>query len=114
MEAPKKEEMLNQAEVAVDFALKKGADEAEAYVYQGFATNVVIERGQIAKSSRIIDHGVGIRVVVNKTLGFAYTNILEDKVAIEETVNKALSLAKVGKPDENWHSLPSKKDFAFC
>jgi len=107
--ALKKEELLDQAESAVDFALKRGAEEAEAFTYQGSATNVVIERGQIAKGSRIIDRGVGIRVIINKTLGFSYTNVLENKAAIEETVNKALSLAKAGKPDENWHSLPSKK-----
>ena len=44
----KQEEMLSLAEDAVRFALKKGADEAEAFTYQGLTTNVVIERGQIA------------------------------------------------------------------
>ena len=108
----KQEEMQSLAEDAVKFAIKKGADEAEAFTYQGLTTNVVIERGQIAKSSRIIDRGLGIRAIINKAVGFSYTNILESNVAIEETVSKALSSAKASKPDENWHSLASKKPLA--
>jgi PmbA protein len=105
----KQEELLSLAENAVKFALKNGAAEAEAYAYQGLTTNVSIERGQIAKSSRIIDRGIGVRTIINRAVGFSYTNILEGKGAIDETVRKALSSAKASKPDENWHSLPDKK-----
>ncbi|MEM3725639.1 MAG: TldD/PmbA family protein [Candidatus Bathyarchaeia archaeon] len=108
MAALKQEEMLSLAEDAVSFALKNYAEEAEAFVYQGLTTNVSIERGQIAKSSKIIDQGIGIRVIIRKAVGFAYTNILEKK-AIEEAVIKALSSARASKPDEDWHNLPIKK-----
>jgi predicted Zn-dependent protease len=74
----KKDEMIGLAEKAVGSAVQKGGAEAEAYVYEGQATNVSIEIGQINKSSRIIDRGIGIRVAVNKAVGFAYTNIVED------------------------------------
>jgi len=110
--ALRQEEMLNLAETAVNSALKRGADEAEAFTYQGLTTNIIIERGQIAKSSRIIDRGLGVRAIINKAVGFSYTNILESKTAIEETILKALSSAKASKPDEDWHSLPTKKTFA--
>ena len=63
----KKETMLSLAENAVKAALKKGAAEAEAYVYEGKATNVGIELGQISKTNRIIDRGVGIRVAVKQS-----------------------------------------------
>ena len=109
----KQEEMLNLAENAVSFALSKGAAEAEAFMYQGLTTNVGIERGQIARSSRIIDRGLGVRAIINKAIGFSYTNMLESKAAIEETILKALSSAKASKPDENWHSLPNKKPSAY-
>ena len=112
MVALKREEMLDLAEDAVSLALMKGADEVEAFAYQGLTTNVVIERGQIARSSRIIDRGLGVRAIINKAVGFCYTNILENKAAIEETVLKALSSAKASKPDEDWHNLPAKKTFA--
>ncbi|MEM3458355.1 MAG: TldD/PmbA family protein [Candidatus Bathyarchaeia archaeon] len=108
----KQQEMLSLAEDAVSFALKKGADEAEAFVYQGFANNVVIERGQIAKSSRMIDRGLGVRAVIKKAVGFSYTNMLENKTATEETVLKAISFAKASKPDEDWHGFSSKKPLA--
>ena len=109
MVALKQEEMLNLVEDAVSVALKKGADGAEAFAYQGLTTNVAIERGQIARSSRIIDRGIGIRAVINKAIGFSYTNMVESKTAIEEIILKALSSAKASKPDEDWQSLPVKK-----
>jgi len=108
----KQEEMLSLAEKAVNLALKKGAEEVEAFLYQGLTTNVTIERGQIAKSSRIIDRGLGIRAVVNKAIGFSYTNMLESDATFEETVLKALNSAKASKPDKDWHGLPTKKTFA--
>jgi PmbA protein len=104
-----KDQMLNLAENAVEFALKKGASEAEAYVYEGQATNAGIERGQITKSNRIIDRGVGIRVAINKSVGFAYTNITEDQHAVEDTILKALSASRASKPDQDWNGLPEKK-----
>jgi PmbA protein len=108
----KQEEILNLVENAVKFALKNGADEAEAFWYQGLTTNVGIERGQIARSSRIVDRGLGVRVILNKAIGFSYTNILENKAAIEETIFRALSSAKASKPDKDWRGLPTKKSFA--
>ena len=107
-----KDQMLRLAETAVSTALKKGAAEAEAYVYEGQATNVGIEQGQIAKSNRIIDRGLGVRVAVNKAVGFAYTNILEEQDAVEDTILRALSAARASKPDPDWHGFPEKKPYA--
>jgi len=106
-----KDEMLRLAENAVGIALKKGAEEAEAYVYEGQATNVGIERGQIAKSNKIIDRGLGIRATVNKAVGFAYTNIIEGQTAIEDTILRALSAARASKPDQDWNGFPEKKPY---
>ncbi|MGC8998022.1 MAG: TldD/PmbA family protein [Candidatus Bathyarchaeia archaeon] len=108
----KEEETISLAENAVKFALKHGADEAEAFVYQGLTTTVAIERGQIAKSSRIIDQGLGVRTVVNKAVGFSYTNIVNSKAAVEETVLKSLKSAKASKPDKDWKGFPYKKPCA--
>lgn len=113
MVAPKQEEQLSLAESAVDAALRKGADEAEAFAYQGLTTSVSIERGQIVRSSRIVDRGLGVRAVVRKAMGFSYTNVLEDKTAVEETILKALNLARASKPDLDWIGLPSGKPPAF-
>ena len=106
------EETVSLAEAAVKFALKRGADEAEAFVYQSLTTAVAIERGQIAKSSRIIDQGLGVRTVVDKAVGFSYTNILKNRAAFEDAVLKSLKSAKANKPDKDWQGFPYKKPYA--
>jgi PmbA protein len=108
----KKEVMVSLAEDAVGQALKKGASEAEAYVYEGQATNIGIELGQISKTNRIIDRGLGIRVAVNKAVGFAYTNVVEKADAVDSAIASALSSAKASKPDPDWKGLPQKKPYA--
>ena len=105
----KKDEMLSLTENAVAAAQKKGAMEAEICIYESQTTSVGIERGQITKSSRTIDRGLGIRVSVNKATGFAYTNVLEKQMAVEDTISKALSAARASKPDQYWHGLPERK-----
>ena len=111
MVALKQEKLLNTAADAVKSALKKGAAEAEAYVVESCSTMVGIERGQIAKSSRVLDQGLGVRAIVNKAVGFSYTNMLNDKKALEEAVEKAVSAARASKPDKDWNGFPVKKAF---
>jgi PmbA protein len=106
-----KQTMLDLAENAVKVALQKGAAEAEAFAYEGKATNVGIERGQIMKTARIIDRGIGIRVQVNKAIGFAYTNIVDNHATVEDAIVKALAAAKASKPDKDWRSLPENKSY---
>jgi len=110
----RQEEMLVLVENAVSFALKLGAAEAEAFAYEGQTTNVGIERGQITKSSRIVDRGLGDRILINKAVGFSYTNIIESKTAIEDVIFKALNAARAAKPDEDWYGLPEKKTLSFA
>lgn len=107
-----KNEMLSIAEKTVQTAVAKGAAEAEAYVYEGQASNIGIELGQVNKTNQIIDRGVGVRVVVNKTIGFAYTNIVQDPNAIEKIVDAALSSARASRPDQDWKGFASKKAYA--
>ena len=106
-----KNTMISLAENAVKAALNLGAAEAEAYVYEGQASNIGIELGQISKTNRIIDRGVGIRVAANKAIGFAYTNIVDDTTAVERAVTSALSAARASKPDPDWNGLPQKKPY---
>ncbi len=103
--------MIFLAENAVKAALKRGAHEAEAYVYEGQATNVGIELGQISKTSRIIDRGLGIRVIFSKATGFAYTNVINDSQTVDKVAEKALSSARASKPDPEWRGLPQKKEY---
>lgn len=111
MAALEKDVLLGLAEKSVKVALQKGAAEAEVFVYEGKATSVGIERGQITKSDRIIDRGIGVRVQLNKAIGFAYTNIIDNQTAVEETVLKALGAARASRPDEDWKGLPERKPY---
>jgi PmbA protein len=108
----KQEELQSMADDAIKTALRSGANEVEAYVYQGLATSIGIERGQITRSSRMIDRGIGIRVIANKATGFSYTNVLEKRNAIDEATQRALSSAKASKPDLDWNGLPSKRPYS--
>lgn len=111
MEALKEEDALSLAEYAVDFALKNGADEAESFIHYSFTRTVSIERGQITKSISMIDRGIGIRALVRNALGFAYTNIMEEKEDVKAAVLKAIKSARSSLPDKCWQGLPSKKSF---
>ena len=111
MEVPEKNFLIELAEKTVKVALQKGVAETEAYVYGGQATNVGVELGQISKTNRIIDRGLGLRVIVNKTTGFAYTNIVNDPETIERVVVSAISSAKASKPDIHWKGFPKKKPY---
>lgn len=112
MVALKQEEMQSLAEKAVNLAQRKGADETEAFVYQDLTINVIIKQGQIARGSKVIDRGIGVRIIVNNAIGFSYTNKLESEAVIEETILRALNSAKASKPDEDWHGFPTKKTFS--
>ena len=107
-----KDQMLNLAEKTVKIALRRGATEVEVYVYEGQATNVGIERGQITKTKKIIDRGLGIRATVNKAVGFTYTNIFEDHETIEGAILRAIGAARASKPDQDWKGFPEKKSYA--
>ena len=112
MAALEREQLLSVAHKAVTTALARGAAEAEAYVYDGKATSIGIERGQITKSSKIIDRGLGIRVAVNKAIGFAYTNAMDKKTALEDTALKAIGTARTSRPDPEWRGFPGKRPYS--
>ncbi len=108
-----KDSMLSLADYAVSYALQKGASEVEVYLYEGHSTNVGIERGQVTKSNKILDQGLGIRVIVRKAIGFAYTNAIENKNTINDAIASALSAAKASKPDKNWKDFPEKSSYGL-
>ena len=98
-------ELIEFTKKAVDFALKKGAQEAEAFLSLSSSTSITIERGQIVKSEKSVDQGLGVRVIYKKAVGFSYTNMLTTKT-VEDTANRAYKASKASKPDPAWVSLP--------
>ncbi len=105
---PKFEELTSFGHKAVNVAIRKGAEEAEAFLSSISSTSVNIERGQIVRGIKRRDQGLGIRAIYRKTVGFSYTNMLTDKT-VEDAAVKAFQSAKASKPDNNWVGLPSPK-----
>jgi len=105
---PKLEELIRFGHRAVNLAIEKGAEEAEAFLSRISTTSVDIERGQIVRSIKRTDQGLGVRAVYEKAVGFSYTNMLTNKTVEDATV-KAFKSAKASKPDKNWVGLPSPR-----
>ena len=55
------QELMDFGKRAVDFALRSGAEEAEAYLSINSGTSIDIERGQIVRSAKRMDQGLGVR-----------------------------------------------------
>jgi len=106
----KNAELSDLGRRAVEFAIKSGAQEAEAYLSVSNNTSIDIERGQIVRSAKSVDQGLGVRVVYRKAIGFSYTDILSIK-NIEEAGARAFRAAKASKPDKDWLKLPSPGRF---
>jgi len=104
----KPEDLINFGEKVVQVAMKRGAEEAEAFLSRSSSISVDIERGQIVRNVKMVDQGLGVRVVYKRAVGFSYTNTLTYKT-LKETAVRAFRSAKASKPDENWEGLPNPK-----
>ena len=102
----KTSELIDIGKRAIKFALRRGAEEAEAFLSMSSGTSIDIERGQIVRSAKSVDQGLGVRAIYGKAVGFSYTNTLTDK-NIEEAADRAFRAARASRPDKNWINLPS-------
>ncbi len=103
-------ELIDFGKRAVDFALRSGAQEAEAYLSMSSGTSIEIERGQIVRSAKSVDQGLGVRAVYRKAVGFSYVNMLTDK-SVEDAASRAFRAARASRPDKNWLKFPSQGSF---
>lgn len=104
-------ELIELGKKAVNFALRSGAQEAEAFLSFSSGTSINIERGQIVKSEKSVDQGLGVRAVYQKAVGFSYTNMLTTQT-VQETATRAYKAAKASKADPNWVSFPCPRKYA--
>jgi PmbA protein len=104
-------DLISFGKKAVDFALRCGAQEAEAFLNISSGTSIDIERGQIIRSTKSTDQGLGVRTIHKKAMGFSYTNTLTIN-NIKETATRAFKAAKASRPDKNWGKFPSQEDFS--
>ncbi|MFN0062465.1 MAG: TldD/PmbA family protein [Myxococcaceae bacterium] len=91
-------------------AKKRGATQAEAYVETGRESSVRVRDGEIEDLTQSTSKGVGLRVIVNKRLGFAYTSDFTTE-GLDAFVDRAVALAKAAAAHAH-HVLPTKAELA--
>lgn len=94
---------LGLAQEIVGRVSKKGA-EAEALIMAGQTTMIQVNKGQVEQLSQATPRGLGVRVIKESRMGYAYTSDLSPQ-AVEETWRDALALAESADPDD-YRSLP--------
>ena len=99
--------MDNQAaEKILSYATANKADAADVFLRSFNATTVEVKDQKIDAFDRAKDIGVGLRVLVNGRLGFAFTTDLSDK-ALKTLAQAAVTNAQNTEPDP-YQSIPAK------
>ncbi len=78
---------------AVDYALSLGASYAEARYQRDVTDEVVLRNGRVVGAGSNVREGVGVRLLVKGSLGFAATNNLTWE-GLKEAVDKAFARAR--------------------
>ncbi len=90
---------------ALALGLRKGADQVELFVIEGYSDVVQIEKNAIKASESKSVTGLGVRAYTKKGLGIATTSLI-DAESIKEIVIKAVKLSKLSPPDKLFKTLP--------
>jgi len=85
-------------------ALGYGADEAEAAIENIKEFNVNVRKGEVETLQKSVSKGLGLRVYINKALGFSYTSDLSPE-SLDETVKRTVDLAGITE-SKPWQGLP--------
>ena len=95
------EDTLSVIQPLIQTAEKEGADEIELYALSRSEKTVNFQTSSLKSASGSRVQGVGIRVLVNKSLGFASANSF-DKGRIVEALQDAVSIAKTTPPMDHY------------
>lgn len=91
------------AQRLVEIAIKKGADEAEAYAKTSKNLNIEVRDQKIDTLESSAIAGYCVRIIRDSRLGFSYST---DPSGIEAAVEKAIESSRYSEPDE-YLGLPS-------
>ncbi len=97
--------MIDVGSNVVKRALRRGAEQAEAFLTRTRRITVAMERGSIKTCELSEDYGVGIRAFYKGCVGMTYATTFDQK-RIREIVDKAVKQARAGTPDPDFTSLP--------
>ncbi|MEI8191685.1 MAG: TldD/PmbA family protein, partial [candidate division NC10 bacterium] len=93
-------------ESVIKNAKKWGAHESEVFLERTKNFDVSVRKGEIETLQKSVSQGLGLRVFVNRQLGFSYTSDLSEQ-SLEDTVRKTIDLARVCEP-KPWQGLPDR------
>jgi TldD protein len=82
------------AQSAVNYSMSLGSTYAEARVQKDSGNSTVMKNGKPQFSGFLRETGIGIRLIINGSLGFASTNNLTQE-GIKDTILSAASMARV-------------------
>ena len=102
------DDVLSLIRPLVSVAEKEGADEVEIFAQTRHQKIVSFENNALRTAISSIVEGIGIRVLVNKSLGFASINSY-DKERILEGLQNAISIARVTPPEDHYYLPESRK-----
>ncbi len=91
-------------EDVVKKAVKSGADEAEAVIANIKEFSVSVRKGEVETLQKSVSKGLGLRIFINKQLGFSYTSDFSPE-SLEEAVKKTVELARITE-SKPWQGLP--------
>ena len=87
--------------------LNKDIDQAEVYFSSSKTLKIDVLNQKVESIDKIRGQGLGIRIIKDKRLGFAYTSDFDESM-LEDTINHAIENAKNSAADE-FHSFPYKQ-----
>ena len=73
---------------------------AEAFIGEGYETSIQVARGEVQRFSSAGIKGLGVRVLRNGQMGYAYTSDFAPE-SVARTIENALELSSVATPDEH-------------
>jgi TldD protein len=76
-------------------ALGRGGDLCDLFFQQRAATTIGLEDGEVNRAYRVVDLGVGIRVVQGDSTGYAFSEEL-DEASLQEAAGVAAAIAGAG------------------
>jgi PmbA protein len=100
---------MDYMQIAHDVVKKASASgvQAEAYIAIGSETNIQVRQGEVEKLSFAGSKGLGVRVISEGKMGYAYTSDFSPS-SLSKTVEAALALAAVADADPH-RALPDPK-----
>jgi len=104
-------DLLERAEQLVELARSAGADEAEVFAVHARSQAVRFEKGDLKLAQSDEGSTLGLRVFVNRRLGFAATN-QADAGALRHAAASAVALARFAPADEH-NVLPGPRPLAL-